>query len=71
MNPANGPSRRPDYKAQREPCLVQMELLASKLVESNSDLSETARLDLRLCNAVECQLCKAVRLEPKLRTSLV
>jgi hypothetical protein len=72
LNPADGPSRRPDYKAQEEPSLVQKDLLASKLVGSNPDLSKTARLDkglcdaveqpqCRLCNTVKCQLCDAVR----------
>src|SRR5438045_3576290 len=60
LNPADGPSRRPDYKAQEEPSLVQKDLLASKLVESDPDLSETARLDFGLCNAVRCQLCEVV-----------
>ena len=64
LNPADGPSRRPDYKAQGEPSLVQKDLLASKLVESNLDLSETARLNSRLCDTVKCQLCKTAR--PKL-----
>ena len=49
LNPADGPSRRPDYKAQGEPSLVQKDLLASKLVESNPDLSETARLNSGTC----------------------
>jgi hypothetical protein len=52
LNPANGPSRRPDYKAQAEPSLVQKDILASKLVESNADLSETARLSSTLYNTV-------------------
>ena len=60
MNPTNGLSRRPDYKAQEEPSLVQKDLLASKLVESDPNLSETARLDFGLCNAVRCQLCEVV-----------
>src|SRR5436189_1329003 len=60
LNPADGPSRRPDYKAQGEPSLVQKDLLASKLVESDPDLSETARLDFGLCNTVKCQLCEVV-----------
>jgi hypothetical protein len=63
LNPADGPSRRPDYKAQVEPSLVQKDILASKLVESNPGLSETARLDSELCNTVKCQLCEAVRPE--------
>jgi hypothetical protein len=45
LNPANGPSRRLDYKAQEEPSLVQKDILASKLVESNPNLLETARLN--------------------------
>jgi hypothetical protein len=61
LNPADGPSRRPDYKAQEEPSLVQKDILASKLVESNPDLSETARLNSELCNTARCQLCEAVR----------
>src|SRR5436189_2437025 len=65
LNPADGPSRRPDYKAQGEPSLVQKDLLASKLVESDPDLSETARLDFGLCNTVKCQLCEVVG--PELR----
>src|SRR5438045_9645728 len=48
-NPADGPSRQPDYKAQEEPSLVQKDLLASKLVESNPDLLETARLNSGTC----------------------
>src|SRR5436190_5681491 len=60
LNPADGPLRRPDYKAQEEPSLVQKDLLASKLVEPDPDLSETARLDFGLCNAVRCQLCEVV-----------
>jgi hypothetical protein len=35
--------------------------LASKLVESNSNLLKTARLNSELCNTVKCQLYKAVR----------
>src|SRR5438045_8194527 len=49
LNPADGPSRRPNYKAQEEPSLVQKDLLASKLVESNPDLLETARLNSGTC----------------------
>ena len=53
LNPADGPSRRPDYKAQEEPSLVQKDLLASKLVESNPNLLETARLNsTKLYNTV-------------------
>ena len=35
LNPADGPSRRPDYMAQKEPTLIQKDLLADKLVESS------------------------------------
>jgi hypothetical protein len=55
LNPADGPSRRPDYKAQAEPSLVQKDILASKLVESDPDLSETARLSSTLYNTVITQ----------------
>ena len=41
LNPANGLSRRPDYKAQREPSQIQSDLLANRLVESNSGLSKS------------------------------
>jgi hypothetical protein len=51
LNPANSPSRRPDYKAQEEPSLVQTGLLASRLVGSDPGLSETAR---PLYNTVKC-----------------
>src|ERR1700724_490306 len=64
LNPADGLSRRSDYKAQEEPSLIQKDLLASKLVKSNPDPAEIARLELGLCNTVRCQLCKAAR--PKL-----
>ena len=49
MNPADGPSSQPDYKAQEEPSLVQKDLLVSKLAESNPDLLETARLNSGTC----------------------
>ena len=56
LNPADGPSRRPDYKAQVEPSLVQKDILASKLVESDPNLSETARLNsMKLYNTVIAQ----------------
>ena len=37
LNPADGPSRRPDYlaMARKEPSLIQKDLLAGRLVESN------------------------------------
>ena len=71
LNPANGPSRRPDYKAQAEPSLVQKDLLANKLVESNPNLLEIARLNsTKLYNTTIAQeelsliqkdLCNTVR----------
>ena len=36
LNPADGLSRRPDYKARRTPDLVQKDLLASRLVVLDS-----------------------------------
>jgi transposase InsO family protein len=64
LNPADGPSRRPDYMAtaQREPSLVQKDLLASKLVGANSDLPKAARLE-PLCEIAKCQLCEIARAE--------
>ena len=46
LNPADGPSRRLDYMAtaQKEPSLVQKDLLAQKLVEPNSCLPEAEKL---------------------------
>src|SRR6202035_4961043 len=55
LNPVDGPSRRPDYKAQAEPSLVQKDILASKLVESDPDLLETARLSSTLYNTAIAQ----------------
>src|SRR5436190_2712438 len=79
LNPADGPSRWPDYKAQGEPGLVQKELLANELVGSKTDrpnpgLHDTARcyaiaqgelspLTDSLCNTAKCQLCIAARSE--------
>ena len=54
LNPADGPSRRPNYKAQEEPSLVQADLLASKLVESDPSLPGAAGPYLGLCNTVKC-----------------
>ena len=59
LNPADGLSRRLDYKAQEEPSLVQKDILASKL--NRPDLLETARLNTELCDIVKCQLCNTVR----------
>jgi hypothetical protein len=50
---------------------VQKDILASKLVESNPSLLETARLNSELCNTVKCQLCEAVRpIRPELKNQL-
>src|SRR6266536_3895136 len=59
LNPADGPSRRPDFPGQaREiPSLVQTDLLASKLVGADSDLLEAARPNSKLCNIAKFQLC--------------
>jgi hypothetical protein len=43
LNPADGPSRRPDYKARRTPDLVQKDLLASKLVVPDSKVLKATR----------------------------
>ena len=40
---------------------MQTDLLASKLVGAGSDLSKTARPDLKLCNIAKCQLCEIAR----------
>ena len=58
LNPADGPSRRPDYMAQKEPSLVQKSLLESKLVSTAPDLPKVARLNSTLCDIAKCQLCK-------------
>ena len=46
LNPADGPSRRPDYiaTAQKELSLIQKGLLAKKLVGPNSRLPEAVEL---------------------------
>ena len=71
LNPTNGLSRRLDYKAQAEPSLVQKDLLVNKLVESNPNLLEIARLNsTKLYNTAVAQeelsliqkdLCNTVR----------
>ena len=70
LNPADGPSRRPDYmaKAQREPSLVQKDVLASKLeIRPDSDWPEATRADLPLCEVAKCQLCEVARAVPNIR----
>jgi hypothetical protein len=72
LNPADRPSRRPDYMAtaQKEPGLLQNDLLAERL--AGSDLTgragkiaslaqaEAARPE-GLCNIAKCQLCEVAR----------
>ena len=70
LNPADGPSRRPDYmaKAQREPSLVQKDVLASKLeIRPDSDWPEATKADLPLCEVAKCQLCEVARAVPNIR----
>jgi hypothetical protein len=45
LNPADGPSRRPDFlsRAREIPGLLQRNLLASKLVGTDPNLPETER----------------------------
>jgi hypothetical protein len=69
LNPVDGPSRRPDYmaKAQKEPSLVQKDLLASKLETGpDSDRPRATRPDLPLCEVARCQLCEVARAVPDL-----
>jgi hypothetical protein len=46
LNPADGPSRRPDYvtTAQKEPSQLQKDLLAAKLVDSEFSLPQAEEL---------------------------
>ena len=61
LNPTNGPSRQPDYMAtaQKEPSLVQKDLLAQKLVEPDSCLPEAEKL----CYTARPRLDKLIRLD--------
>jgi hypothetical protein len=72
LNPADGPSRRPDFpsRAREIPGLLQRDLLASKLVGTDSDLPETERprdlARLQPCDSARMQpsqeqLCEAAR----------
>jgi transposase InsO family protein len=63
QNPADGPSRRPDYMAaaQEEPSQVQKDLLARRL--AGSDLQEARQP----CEMARCQLCEAARVNPDYR----
>lgn len=66
-NPADGPSRRPDYMetAQKEPPLFQRDLLAQRLVGSKSILqkAEEPRARIQLCDAAHTSSCKAANTE--------
>ena len=73
LNPADGPSRRPDYMvmAQKEPSLLQKDLLAERLAGSNSWVTDIpinpetkSRLhepDRPVFTLLEAELCKTVR----------
>ena len=70
LNPADGPSRRPDYmaKAQREPSLVQKDVLASKLeIRPDSDWPKATKSDSLLCEIAKCQLCKIAMAVPDIQ----
>ena len=59
-------------KAQREPSLVQKDLLASKLETGpDSDRPGATRPDLPLCEVAKCQLCEVARAVPDLPLCLV
>ena len=71
MNPADGPSQRPDYmaKAQKEPSLVQKDLLASKLeIGPDSDRPRATRPDMLLCKVARCQLYEIAMAVPDFTT---
>ena len=55
LNLVDSPLRRSNYKAQAEPSLIQKDILASKLVESNPNLLETVRLSSTLYNIAIAQ----------------
>ena len=64
LNPADGPSRRPDFlrRSQKVPSLDQTDLLASRLVGADSDPPRAARPNSEaLCDIAKCQLCKVAR----------
>jgi hypothetical protein len=62
QNPADGPSRRPDYLAQKEPTPVQDDMLTSRLVGRYPDRLQAAGTDLLLCTVVKCQLCEVAKI---------
>jgi hypothetical protein len=64
LNPADRPSKRPDYmaKAQREPSLAQKDLLTSKLETGlDSDRPRATKPDFPLCEIAKCQLCEVAK----------
>ena len=65
MNPADGPSRRPDYMAtaQKEPGQIHKDLLSKKLVGPDSYLPEAEEP----YKTARFQLCKAARVIPDFR----
>jgi hypothetical protein len=70
MNPADGPSRRPDLTrpAGEIHSLVQTDLLASKLVGTDSNLPKAARpITEGLCDVAKCQLCVIAKAIPDFR----
>ena len=66
QNPADGPSWRPDYLAQKGPNPVQDNLLASRLVSSYSDLQNAAGTELPLYRVAKCQLCEVAEMAVQL-----
>ena len=59
-------------KAQKEPSLVQKNLLASKLkIGPDSDRPRAIRPDILLCEVAKCQLCEIAKAVPDLPLNLV
>ena len=55
-------------KAQREPSLVQKDVLASKLkIRPDSDWPKATRSDLLLCEVAKCQLCEIAMAVPNIQ----
>ena len=73
LNPADGPSRRPDYMvmAQKEPSLLQKDLLAERLAGSDLQVmdvpvnpeteSRPGEPDRPGITLLEAELCEAAR----------
>ena len=54
-------------KAQKEPSLVQKDLLASKLeIGPDSDRPRATRPDIPLYEVAKCQLCEIAKIVPDL-----